>query len=86
MENYLARAELGFWQEEVFISLYRAAQLKEWLDYPDQEVIEAYLRAADALPTRVEALHRASRFCRQKARYEEGYQHCEARAGDSHAV
>ena len=73
LRHYLARAELGFWQEEVFISLYRAAQLKEQLDYPDQDVIEAYLRAADALPTRVEALYRASRFCRQKARYVEGY-------------
>jgi len=73
LKHYLARAELGFWQEEVFISLYQAARLKERLDYPDQDVIEAYLRAADALPTRVEALYRASRFCRQRARYEEGY-------------
>ena len=71
--HYLARAELGFWQEEVFISLYCAAQLKEQLGHPDRDVIDAYLRASDAQPTRVEALHRASRFCRQKARYEEGY-------------
>jgi hypothetical protein len=69
----LARAELGFWQEEVFISLYRAAQMKEQLGYAEQEVIAAYLQAADALPTRAEALHGASRFCRQKKRYEEGY-------------
>lgn len=70
----LARAELGFWQEEVFISLLRAAQAKEQLGHPDQEVIDAYLRAADALPTRAEALHGASRFCRIRTRYEEGYQ------------
>jgi hypothetical protein len=69
----LARAEPGFWQEEVFISLYRAAQMKEQLDHSEQEVIAAYLRAADALTTRAEALHGASRFCRQKERYEEGY-------------
>ncbi len=74
LKHYLARAELGFWQEEVFISLYQAAKLMEQLQYPDQDVIEAYLRAADALPTRVEALYRASRFCRLKERYEEGYQ------------
>lgn len=74
LENYLVRAEFGFWQEEVFMSLYSAAQLKETLRRPEQEVIDAYLRASDALPTRAEALHRASRFCRQKGRYEEGYE------------
>jgi glycosyltransferase involved in cell wall biosynthesis len=74
LANYLARAELRFWPEEVFISLYKAAQIKEQLGHPDQEVIDAYLRAATALPTRAEALHAASRFCRSKGRHEEGYQ------------
>ena len=74
MEHYLARAELGFWQDEVFVSLYCVAQLKEQLDHPDQEVIDAYLRATDALPTRAEALHGASRLCRNKGRNEEGYE------------
>lgn len=73
LEHYIARAGLGFWQEEVFISLYRAAQIKEQLGYPEQEVIAAYLQAADALPTRAEALHGVSRFCRHKKRYDEGY-------------
>ena len=73
LEHYLARADLGFWQEEVFISLYSAAQLKERLGHPGQDVIDAYMRAADVVPTRVEALHGASRFCRYKKRYEEGY-------------
>jgi hypothetical protein len=74
IEHYLARAELGFWQEEVFVSLYNVAHLKEQLGHSDQEVIDAYLRATDASPTRVEALHGASRFCRNKGRNEEGYQ------------
>jgi glycosyltransferase involved in cell wall biosynthesis len=74
VEHYLARAELGFWQEEVFISLYCAAQLMEQLGHPDQDVVDAYLRATDALPTRAEALHGASQFCRNKGRNEEGYQ------------
>jgi glycosyltransferase involved in cell wall biosynthesis len=73
LEHYLARAELGFWQEEVFISLYSAAKMKERLEHPEQDVVNAYLRAADALPTRAEALHGASRFCRYKKRYQEGY-------------
>lgn len=74
LKHYLVRAELGFWQEEIFISLYRAAQIKEQLGRPDQEVIDAYLRASEALPTRAEALYRASEFCRNKKLYEEGYQ------------
>ncbi|MGO9547739.1 MAG: glycosyltransferase [Rhodomicrobium sp.] len=74
LENYLIRSELGFWQEEVFISLYSAAQLKQELARPDQEVIDAYLRAAEAAPERAEALHGAARFCRLKGRNEEGYQ------------
>jgi glycosyltransferase involved in cell wall biosynthesis len=74
LEHYLVRAKLGFWQEEVFVSLYYAAQLKQRLGHPDQEVIGAYLRASDAQPGRAEALHGASRFCRERGRNEEGYQ------------
>ncbi|WP_339086843.1 glycosyltransferase [Hyphomicrobium sp. ghe19] len=73
-EHYLTRAKLGFWQEEVFFSLYSAAQMKERLGHPDQEVIDTFLRASDALPTRAEALYGASRFCRNKKRYSEGYE------------
>jgi glycosyltransferase involved in cell wall biosynthesis len=74
LRQYLIRAQLGFWQEEVFISLYSAAQLKEELGYDEQDVIDAYLRAADAAPSRAEALHGASKFCRVKGRNQEGFQ------------
>jgi glycosyltransferase involved in cell wall biosynthesis len=73
LEHYLFRAELGFWQEEVFISLLNAARLKEKLGHAEQEVIDVYLRASEAVSTRAEALHGASRFCRYKKRFEEGY-------------
>jgi glycosyltransferase involved in cell wall biosynthesis len=74
LEQYLERAELGYWQEEVFVALYYAAKVKEQLGHSQQEVIDAYLRAADALPARAEALHGASQFCRRKSRFEEGFQ------------
>ena len=38
LENYLIRSELGFWQEEVFISLYAAAQLKQELGGPTKRL------------------------------------------------
>jgi glycosyltransferase involved in cell wall biosynthesis len=74
LHNYLARAELGGWAEEVYVSLYLAAQMKDALGHPEQEVIDTYLRASDLVPGRVEALHGASRYCRFKSRNEEGYQ------------
>ena len=74
LELYLVRAKLGFWQEEVFVSLYEAAKLMEALGRSDQEVIDAYLRATAVQPSRIEALHAASRFCRSKGRNQEGYE------------
>ena len=74
LNAYLTRADLGFWQEEVYVSLLQAAKLCEQLDYPKQEVIAAYQRAAAAVPARVEAWHALSRYCRSKSMFEEGYQ------------
>src|ERR1700677_1909849 len=74
LENFLRRAELGYLIEEVFQKLYGVAKMKEALGHPHDEGIAPYLRAADAVPTRAEALHGAARFCRYKDRFEEGYQ------------
>jgi FkbM family methyltransferase len=74
LENYLVRAKLDFCQEEIFVSLLNAARLKEELDHPEQEIIDLYLRASEFVSTRAEALHGASRLCRYKKRFEEGYQ------------
>lgn len=73
LERYLQRAEQGGSPEEVYISLYRAAQIKAELDAPPAEVVATYLRAADVLPSRAEALHGASRYCRGREMFEEGY-------------
>jgi len=74
LQAYLTRAELGFWVEEVYISLYEAAKLQETLGRPFDEVVATYLRAADAVPSRAEALHGASRYCRLQGRHKEGYE------------
>jgi tetratricopeptide (TPR) repeat protein len=72
LELYEERARLGFWDQEVFISLYRSAKLKADLGYNDEAVIATYLKAHDVCSNRAEALHGASRFCRIKQRYEQG--------------
>jgi hypothetical protein len=56
------------------MSLLQAARLMEALDYPIDEVIDVYARATATAPTRAEALYGASRFCRYKGRFEQGYQ------------
>src|SRR3954447_15935372 len=48
---YVERAEIGHWSDEVFMSLYRAAQLMEVLNCPVDEVIAAYRRASEMVPT-----------------------------------
>ena len=74
LRHYLERAGLGGWQEEVFVSLYQAARLKEQLGHPDEQVLAAYGAATAALPTRAEAIHAAARFCRRKKLYAKGFE------------
>ena len=70
---YLRRAELGYWAEEVFVSLLNAGRLMEGLGRREDEIVGIYARATHVAPTRAEALHAASRFCRAKDRFEDGY-------------
>ena len=73
LARFLERARLGHWQEEVFVSLLNAAQMKAVLGHPADDVIAAFEAAHEACPTRAEALHGAARFCREKSLHERGY-------------
>ena len=46
LQTYLRRAELGQFYQEVSLSLYYAAQLKDLLGYPDTDVIGTFLKAS----------------------------------------
>ena len=59
---------------ESFQQLLRAARQKEELGLPDDEVISAYVAAAEACPGRAEALHGAALYCRNKGLHERGYE------------
>lgn len=69
LELYLRRTEMGFWSQEIYVSLLNAARLKAELEYPEPEVVDAFMKAHQALPTRAEALHGAARYCRKKDRF-----------------
>lgn len=53
---YEARARLGGFAEEVYCALLQAARLARALGHAPAEVIDRYLRAHDARPSRAEAL------------------------------
>jgi len=63
----------GYSEADDFIKLFHAAREKEALEHPPDVVIAAYIDATAACPTRAEALHGASRFCRLKGMHEQGY-------------
>ena len=64
IEHYLARAELGHWDQEIFVSLYEAGKLMAVLGYPKNAVVRTFSRASETCPSRAEAAHAASRFLR----------------------
>jgi exopolysaccharide biosynthesis predicted pyruvyltransferase EpsI/tetratricopeptide (TPR) repeat protein len=75
LKNYLKRAKLGGWMEEIFVSLYSAGQLQEATGRPFEEVMATYRRASNGAPRRAEALHAASSLCRRTGKYADGYKH-----------
>jgi len=73
IEAYLRRSKMGYWDQEIFYSLYQIAKMKDELGYQEAEVIQAYLAAYEVCPTRAESLHGAIRLCRLQQKHQQGY-------------
>jgi glycosyltransferase involved in cell wall biosynthesis len=73
LKAFEERAQMGFWHEEAFVSLYNAAELKAQLGYPALEVLGTHLTAFESCPTRLESLHGAVRFCNGKRLSHQGH-------------
>ncbi len=73
LRNYLRRAEMGGWDEEVWYSLHQAALLSERLDLDDDTIVGRYLRAYEFRPRRGEALMHLARFHRERNRWALAY-------------
>lgn len=73
LEKYLLRAEQGFWNEEVYMSLYSAGNIMKSLNHSKEKVIQTYLKAYESAPNRAEALHAAIQFCRINGMNQQGY-------------
>lgn len=76
LEAYQRRAQQGFWEQEIHVSLLNAARLREELGHGEAEVIQAYLAAYETCPARAEALHGAVRCCRLRDKHQQGYILC----------
>jgi glycosyltransferase involved in cell wall biosynthesis len=71
--HYNARASLGGWSEEIYMSLFEAAKIKEILKYPSEDIIQTYLKASEYCPNRIEALHGAAKACRLSDKSNQAY-------------
>jgi tetratricopeptide (TPR) repeat protein len=69
IEAYERRADLGGWDEEVYISKYWIAKQKQMLDYSEDEIINSYLKAWEYRPNRLEALYNLIKYLGSKKRY-----------------
>lgn len=78
LEYYLKRSDLGFWEEEVYISLLSAAYLMESFGEPEDGICAIYDRAIAISPHRAEARHGASRLCRTRRNFVRGLRYAEA--------
>jgi glycosyltransferase involved in cell wall biosynthesis len=77
LEYYLRRADLGFWHEEIYISVLSAAYIEQAMGKSDERVFGLYDRAIAICPYRAEAYHGASRCCRERGSYVKGLQYAQ---------
>jgi len=73
IKYYLVRSGMGFWDQEVYFSLYIAALCEDELNIDSSIVIEHFIHAISICPNRAEAYHGIARHCRNKAKYHIGY-------------
>lgn len=74
VKYYLARAEMGYWDEERYVALVSAGRLMRELNQPFQMILTVFQRAAVLCPWRAEALHAAAQLCFDNGRNQEGFE------------
>lgn len=69
LENFERGIRVGGCVQDTVNALYEVAWLKEGLNAPEAEVVDAYCRAYRAQPSRIEALYWLCAYYRKKERY-----------------
>jgi tetratricopeptide (TPR) repeat protein len=66
---YRKRADMGGWEEEVWYSLYQIGVLRERMNRPTAQILEAHLEAFNFRPSRAEPLVALARYFRNQRQY-----------------
>lgn len=66
---YQMRIDAGGWPEEIYYSMYMISRLKERLQRPIEEILDAYSRAWEYRPQRLEGLFHCMRILRGQSRW-----------------
>lgn len=80
LDAYRHRATMGGWDEETWYSRYQVAAMLERLAADPALVIDAYLTAWDARPSRAEPLCELARYLRLQGRHASAWVHARAAA------
>lgn len=74
LKYYLICSKMGFWDQQVYVSLLEAIRCYEKLEKsgPLDAALDCFERAAKALPGRAEAHHAMSFLCRQRGANKQG--------------
>lgn len=72
-DEFIKRAGMGFWQEEVCLSWLYAGHAMEKLGQLPELTLSVYLKAFETGPHRAEPLYAAARACRTMKSYQHGF-------------
>lgn len=75
LANYQKRVTMGGWDQEVFFSLLQIGHLKQRLERPDDEIIQAYKLAYLYRPTRAEPLYHIARILNHKKEFDKALEY-----------
>lgn len=74
LENYKRRIAMGGWDQEVYWSYLRVAELKVGLNYPKEEVVQSFKEAFDYRRSRVEPLYNLAHYYREAGDFKSCYE------------
>lgn len=73
LQYYQKRVPLGYWNEEIYISLLNIARLKEKFSYPENDIIQSYLSCYEYMPARLESMYELVKYYRLNEKYNLAY-------------
>lgn len=74
LKNYQKRVEMGGWDQEIFWSLLQIGLMQEALNADSNTIQEAYIKAYQYRPSRIEPLYRLVNYHRRNENHLAGYQ------------